>query len=671
MYFSLGGLMKYVFMFMLIFLISCGGNTTNDKDFSCDSCKENEICNEAEKKCESKTEFDCSSCKDYEDCNEDLKKCILKEGNCIKDEQCNVAEEICDLTTHTCKDKNPPFVCNENQTKCEGTKLLTCKNNSWKEFDCASENKICKTGNNSSSCEEEPVEGGTIYPIRHGDVAEDTQVSVDGVVTGIKADDNNKLGGFYIQEDGSNYRGIYVYVKNKYDNNLTIGDYVNVSGVYKEYHDLSEIIVEADSQVVKSGINSPRDNFYLLNINNLVTQSVEEYESMLVKVKGNFTVGSRDDTYNLSISDGSHTFLIRDDLYRMDLQQGDKLSEIRGVLSYHYGKFKIFPRGEFDLIDNTAVCSTVSCGDGEICEVENDTPSCVCDTQNGFFDDGGSCKNPCNADGVCIDENKHTCIPSSATDFICKCDTGYQEDDNGVCEVVPYCDEATYSSAFGLTGAQLKAELKVIINRGYHNYGYDAGRLAMFSHIDNDNGVIRCVYTGEYANHPYTEVPSEQTKPANDFFNWEHTWPHSLLGTNASSDLHHLFPTRSYVNSRRSNYPFGNVTGGDRFCDDGNSGPGTCSDSEYDYVSKLKNEIFEPADQHKGNVARAMLYMWIKYDNPGSFMDRADQFNTFKEWNTLDPVDDREHLRNDLVEYYQGNRNPFIDCPQFVDALYE
>jgi len=686
--------MKYIFMFMLIFLISCGGE--EDKDFDCSICKENETCNEAEKKCELKTEFDCSICKenetcnesekkcelktefdcntceDYEDCNTELEKCILKEGNCIKDEQCDTTTQVCDLTTHTCKDKEP-VVCIENTTKCEENKLLTCTNNSWSEFNCVSENKICETVGNTSSCVEEVVEGGTIYPIRHGDVAEETEVSVKGIVTGIKVDNNDKLGGFYIQEDGANYRGIYIYVKNPYTNNLLLGDEVSVSGVYKEYNDLSEILIEADTQVVKTDINSPRENFSLLNVNNLATMQVEEYESMIVKVKGDFTVGERDSNYNLQISDNNgNTFLIKDEFYTLELNKNDKLSEIRGVLSYNYNKFKIFPRGDYDLIDNTQICSTISCNAGEVCEVTNDIPSCVCDIQNGYYDNNsGACINPCDADGVCIEDNKHTCISSSATDFTCECDSGYQQGDGDVCEVIPYCDSATYGNAFGLTGSELKAELKVIVERGYHNYGYDAGRLAMFSHIDNDNGVIMCIYTGEYANHPYTEVPSEQTKPDNDFFNWEHTWPHSLLGSNASSDLHHLFPTRSYVNSRRSNYPFGNVVGGDRFCDDGNSGPGTCSDSEYDYVSKLKNEIFEPADQQKGNTARAMLYIWIKYDNPSGFMDRADQFNTFKSWNTLDPVDEREHLRNDLVEYYQGNRNPFVDCPQFVDALYQ
>lgn len=670
--------MKYFLLFMLIFLISCGST----EKFDCSNCKENEICNESEKKCELKTAFDCSSCKDYEDCNQELEKCILKEGNCVKNENCDINTQICDLTTHTCKTKETPNDCTNGATKCDGNNLLTCSNNIWTNLDCSTENKICKTESNISSCVEDVVEDGTIYPIRHGDIAVDTEVSVKAIVTGIKVDNNNQLGGFYIQEDGLNYRGIYVYAKNPYENNLIIGDEVNVTGIYKEYHDLSEIIIEASSQVVKTGVNSPRENFYLLNINNLVTQSVEEYESMIVSVKGDFTVGDRDTTYNLSIKDANgNIFFIRDDLYKTELNKGDKFSEIRGVLSYNFGKFKIFPRGDYDLIDNTAVCSTVSCGVGEICEVTDNTPSCTCDTQNSYYEDtDGTCKNPCKLDNVCTQENKHKCVATNATDFTCKCDTGFQ-DNEGTCEAIPYCNPAIYSSAFGLTGNDLKTELNHIVKRSFVSYGYDDGRIAMFSYIDNYNGQIRCIYTGEYASHPYVSDKALlhkgcdgcADKPDNAVWNWEHTWPKSKgTGTMpAKADLHHLFPTRSYVNSARSSEAFGDVTddGSEKYCDDGSSSAGSCNG--YSYVSKSKSGIFEVADQHKGDTARAMLYIYVTYNLGGPDYLNTPEGRVLKEWDSIDPVDDQERGRNDRVEEFQHNRNPFVDCPQFVDALYQ
>jgi endonuclease I len=141
-----------------------------------------------------------------------------------------------------------------------------------------------------------------------------------------------------------------------------------------------------------------------------------------------------------------------------------------------------------------------------------------------------------------------------------------------------------------------------------------------------------------------------------------------LNSTDAESDLHHLFPTRAYVNSRRSNYPFGNVDGGDKFCDDGINGPGSCIG--YDYVSELKSSIFEPADQQKGNTARAMFYMLIKYKNLDDHKNTA-QFTALRAWHSADPVDQKERDRNDKVEMFQHNRNPFVDCPQFVEALYQ
>jgi deoxyribonuclease I len=211
----------------------------------------------------------------------------------------------------------------------------------------------------------------------------------------------------------------------------------------------------------------------------------------------------------------------------------------------------------------------------------------------------------------------------------------------------------------GLTGNALEAALKSIASRYHDSYGYEPAKAAMFSHVDNHGGQLRCVYSGEYYSHPYEPNPDDHTKTNENVFNCEHTWPQSMgINSTAKADLHHLFPTFSTINSKRGNNPFGEVSGGETF-------------GSTTYYSALAGGVFEPADQHKGNVARAMLYMMVRYDNPSGFIDDNNQFTTFRSWHQLDPVDEAERTRNDLVEDYQLNRNPFIDCPQFVEALYQ
>ena len=108
---------------------------------------------------------------------------------------------------------------------------------------------------------------------------------------------------------------------------------------------------------------------------------------------------------------------------------------------------------------------------------------------------------------------------------------------------------------------------------------------------------MKCVYTDR-------EVPGGKL-PNNATMNVEHTWPQSKGATGqAKSDLHHLFPTDSKANSTRGSFPFGEVVtvkwtqDGSKFGLDANG-----------------NQVFEPPDEHKGNVARALMYFATEYSN--------------------------------------------------------
>jgi len=84
--------------------------------------------------------------------------------------------------------------------------------------------------------------------------------------------------------------------------------------------------------------------------------------------------------------------------------------------------------------------------------------------------------------------------------------------------------------------------------------------------------------------------------------------------------------------------------------------------------------VFEPRDEVKGDCARALLYMIVRYqaeelESDASYMDDQ-QFEILLEWNHLDPPDDVECQRLDGIYSYQNNRNPFVDFAEFADLIW-
>lgn len=149
--------------------------------------------------------------------------------------------------------------------------------------------------------------------------------------------------------------------------------------------------------------------------------------------------------------------------------------------------------------------------------------------------------------------------------------------------------------------------------------------------------------------------------PKNGNINVEHTWPQSKFPKKNSqvqkSDLHHLYPTDSKANSKRGNYPFAEISKGHRV--DG------CAASREGYSPATGDKSFMPPAHQKGNVARALFYFSVRYK-----VEIPDYEEIFlRQWHLIDPVDEFELRRNDLVEQIQGNRNIFIDEPEFIDFI--
>lgn len=209
----------------------------------------------------------------------------------------------------------------------------------------------------------------------------------------------------------------------------------------------------------------------------------------------------------------------------------------------------------------------------------------------------------------------------------------------------------------------LKLEIFKLAMKNHKSLGYNPAKKYLFGqlHLEKDN---QGYYVKDlYCEINYTKGVGPGSMPDQNQLNCEHTWPQSKFTGSfptelQKSDLHHLFPTDSKANSTRGNFEFAEVTENQNLknCEASRSGPSTVSGG---------STFFEPPTTHKGNVARAIFYFAIRYKMQVS--DAQEEF--LKRWNQLDPVDDAERERNDQIEKLQGNRNPFIDRPELIDAI--
>lgn len=204
-----------------------------------------------------------------------------------------------------------------------------------------------------------------------------------------------------------------------------------------------------------------------------------------------------------------------------------------------------------------------------------------------------------------------------------------------------------------INGLELKNALKFYV-ANHKSYSYKDARTYMFGSFDNVDGWVECVYTGEKIQ--TDGIPDVNTT----HFNNEHTWPQSKGADNEpeKSDIFHMYPTNEYANSKRGDYPFGNVVSNITW-QVGNSKLGNDKDG---------NIRFEPRDVHKGNVARSMFYFSIRYNNPYTYLNSQEE--TLRKWMVLDEVDSKEMKRNNDIAFIQGKRNPFIDHPEFLDRIF-
>src|SRR5436309_2728960 len=236
-----------------------------------------------------------------------------------------------------------------------------------------------------------------------------------------------------------------------------------------------------------------------------------------------------------------------------------------------------------------------------------------------------------------------------------------------------------YDSAIGQRGSVLLITLHNII-RGHTALSYSSTATA-FQHTDKrPDGNVWDVYSDvpggtppyEYAFGPLGSGGSEGIA-----YNREHSFPQSWFGGSVLpmySDLWIIYPTDSKVNSERGNFPYGKV--------------GTATWTSLN-GTQLGNSVspgysgtcFEPIDGYKGDLARSQFYVATRYFNedaswPGGASTNKSQLlpwaaDQYLQWSIADAVSWKERVRNAAIYEYQHNRNPFVDHPEFVSAIYD
>ncbi|GAA0574437.1 endonuclease [Kribbella sandramycini] len=223
-----------------------------------------------------------------------------------------------------------------------------------------------------------------------------------------------------------------------------------------------------------------------------------------------------------------------------------------------------------------------------------------------------------------------------------------------------------YAAAAGKTGPALKAALHTIISN-QTKLSYDQVWNAL-KDTDQDpanaNNVI-LLYSGR------SQSKTTNGGGVNDW-NREHVWAksHGDFGTatGPGTDIHHLRPEDVSVNSARGNLDF----------DNGGAAVAECSGCTADADS------FAPRAAVRGDVARMILYMAVRYDGGDGFADlepnnsvnngsapAIGKLSVLKAWAAADPPDTFEKRRNDRIyTTYQHNRNPFIDHPEWIQSIW-
>lgn len=227
-------------------------------------------------------------------------------------------------------------------------------------------------------------------------------------------------------------------------------------------------------------------------------------------------------------------------------------------------------------------------------------------------------------------------------------------------------DDTYYADAIGKTGTALKDSLHTIISdQTKISYSAVWNALKAADQDPNNSNNVILLYSG---------VSRSKSLNGGDLGDWnrEHTWAksHGDFGEaiGPGTDLHHLRACDVQVNSIRGNLDFDN--GGSAVTNGGGS--------------TVDSDSFAPRAADRGDVARMILYMAVRYEGDDGFADLEPndrvgngsnpymgRLSVLKAWNEADPPSAFEERRNEVIyDSYQHNRNPFVDHPEWVEAIW-
>jgi hypothetical protein len=247
---------------------------------------------------------------------------------------------------------------------------------------------------------------------------------------------------------------------------------------------------------------------------------------------------------------------------------------------------------------------------------------------------------------------------------------------------IDYVTVFPLSGSFSTTNSSIttctdfRVMLKANSFTGKHaKLGYDNARRKMYGVCDNLSNTVTCVYGGHTVAHMMgstaTSIPL-----SSGIINAEHTVPQSFFssGDPMVSDMHHLFPTVDRWNSDRGSFPFAEIPDNQttKWEKDFNTSQTSIPSSNINDYSELRGGTsYEPREIQKGNTARAILYFYTVYEDTMNntynhpITDVA-SIQTLYSWHVQDPPTAADVSRNDCIESFQGNRNPYIDHPEYV-----
>ena len=207
-------------------------------------------------------------------------------------------------------------------------------------------------------------------------------------------------------------------------------------------------------------------------------------------------------------------------------------------------------------------------------------------------------------------------------------------------------------------------------------YDYYTSRSFLYSYPDCSNNKLSLLYTYEYFDFEchLNKIPDSK------LVNAEHIVPQSFFKSlpeagSMVADLHHIYASGAKVNNARGNMPFTEINPAIEHCSKwclANECSKNISElsGNYSDFSCVYKSKFVPIPESRGKVARAVLYFFTIYHGTNLSISRVGDVNLFLKWNKEYPPTVEDIKRNNRVNITQGNRNPYVDHPEYADMAF-